>query len=579
MGAYENPALIQDRSGEIFAQGMAAFGAGIAKGINTYTAKMEARRKEAAQEAKQRKQRENAIDLAGIKAFDDWSAQRRKDIPKNAPAIAFKNVEAFISESAPGYLDAYKRRALAETAEERTTAQKEIDLFNQNAAKQTQATANLTSGITEVGELSGSPNAVFFESKDQVAWQMLDKGLAIDGFKDLDITTSRNENGETILTLNANVDDGEDVAAKLAKYGLKPEDYTDGKFSFEMNLNTYRTDNYIAKGFEVKDFKQAGTNTGFLDEQGQIDTSSIKKVTNAQGRQIDYYDAAGYVETITYEIEAQCESWFSGDPEDNAQMRATLKKMGYNNDEIKTAIEMGVTTADVEGSVADLYRDNILGKIKKTSPGRATKAVIADIEKYNQTVSEDQRMTVPLEGDLYLYSAAELVPTTTTTTDGPDAFEKSVNRGLKIYEGLANQTFETADDLVSYINKNASTKGAKPVTGVAILEEVVNAKDQRTGEPLEVYEDIRLAYEGNEDDGLTPAQRKANAFELLKRQQGIDEGTVMLVSGTGVPVDRMNINNPDQYRRIILQRSGYNDEKVTEIMRRAREEFDQYLED
>ena len=53
----------------------------------------------------------------------------------------------------------------------------------------------------------------------------------------------------------------------------------------------------------------------------------------------------------------------------------------------------------------------------------------------------------------------------------------------------------------------------------------------------------------------------------------------MLVSGTGVPVDRMNVNNPDQYRKIILQRSGYNNEKVTEIVRQAREKFEQYKEE
>jgi hypothetical protein len=42
MGAYENPAMIQDRSGEIFAQGLKEFSAGISKGIQDYGAALNA---------------------------------------------------------------------------------------------------------------------------------------------------------------------------------------------------------------------------------------------------------------------------------------------------------------------------------------------------------------------------------------------------------------------------------------------------------------------------------------------------------------------------------------------------------
>ena len=42
MGAYENPAMIQDRSGEIFAQGIKEFSAGISKGIQDYGAALNA---------------------------------------------------------------------------------------------------------------------------------------------------------------------------------------------------------------------------------------------------------------------------------------------------------------------------------------------------------------------------------------------------------------------------------------------------------------------------------------------------------------------------------------------------------
>ena len=46
MGAYENPAIIRDTSGQIYGQAIASFGQSIAKGISIYGQK--------AQEAKKR---------------------------------------------------------------------------------------------------------------------------------------------------------------------------------------------------------------------------------------------------------------------------------------------------------------------------------------------------------------------------------------------------------------------------------------------------------------------------------------------------------------------------------------------
>ena len=79
MGAYENPAMIQDRSGEIFAQGLKEFSAGISKGIQDYGAALNAaaeqRRKNiAAQAEAEAKRRINAA-----KAGTDAMGQIKRD--------------------------------------------------------------------------------------------------------------------------------------------------------------------------------------------------------------------------------------------------------------------------------------------------------------------------------------------------------------------------------------------------------------------------------------------------------------------------------------------------------------------
>ena len=555
MGAYENPALIQDRSGEFIAQGIAAFGQGIAAGLNTYTQKVEARRKEAATEAKARKQREDAINLAGIKAYDDWSKGLRDKLPKDATELAFQNVENFIQENADGYLDAYKRRALAETSEERSLAQKDINRFNELAGKKTQATANLSSALTEVGDLSEDPNAVFFSDKDQVAFKMLKSGLALDGFQDLNIVTTSDENGDTILKLTANTK--EDATAILEKYGLNPEDYKDGKLSFELNLNKFRTDSYVAKGFDVKDFVQAGQNTGLLDSNGQLDTSAIVSIKNAAGREMKYYNATGYLETVTCEVEAQTQGWFSGDPADNAQMRATLKKMGYTNDEIKNAIDMGVTTADVEGSVADLYRDNILGKIKNTQTGIADKQVIRDIEQYNKTVSKDQQVPVPLEGDLYLYSGGELEEKTTTTTTTTDT-EGQIERNTAEYQlsKMMGTNLSDPEYFIDYYKEAGSSEYGTPMRGSLAFDTAINAK-KPNGELDEQYDDYRA---------ILAEQGREAAEQKFKEDKGIAPDDILIVDKSGAIKNRVNVRNKKSMYESVLRSQGISAKNITTIL-------------
>ena len=250
-------------------------------------------------------------------------------------------------------------------------------------------------------------------------------------------------------------------------------------------------------------------------------------------------------------------------------MRATLKKMGYSNAEIKSAIEMGVTTADVEGSVADLYRDNILGKIKKTSPGRATKAVIADIEKYNQTVSEDQRMTVPMEGDLYLYSAAELAkPTTTTTTDSKQteaqlARETATAEAIAFNDALMTKnssgayTFTTTpQNFIDYYLQRGNTSYGTPLTGEQAFDEVLEAVD-KNGVPDAQYDKYRVTIE---KEGRTAA------LEQFKKDRGIGPNDILILDKSRAIKNRVNMNNKKSMFQALLESQGFDAKNITTVL-------------
>lgn len=553
MGAYENPALIQDRSGEIYGKSIAAFGQGIAAGLKTYTARVEARRKEALAEQKYRRQREDAINLAGIKATDAWAKGLRDNIPKDASALAFKSVEDFIAENSSAYLDAYKNRALATTAEERNKYQEEIQLFNNQAGMQTQAVANLTSGLDEIKQLAENGEGVFFQSKGEVGFKMLSTGLPIAGFENLDIKTSRNEQGETILNLSANVSD----ANQLIPYKLNPEDTENGKFSFDLNLNTFNPNSYVAKGFDVKDFTEAGVSTGFLNDDNTINKSAVIEITNAQGRTMQYYDATAFIESITPQIESQANSWNTGDVNDNAQAKATLMKMGYSETLIDNALEQGSQPASVENSVADLYRDFVLKKIKNTQVGIVDSTIIDNIRKYNQTVSESEQIAEPAEDSLYIYSGGDLQETTTTTTDGKQT-EGQLERATAEYQlsKMMGTNLTDPEYFINYYKEAGSSEYGTPMRGSLAFETAINAR-KTNGELDPQYEDYRviLAQEGREA-----------AEQKFKEDKGIGSDDILIVDKSGAIKNRVNVRNKKTMYETVLRSQGISAKNITTIL-------------
>jgi len=100
MGAYENPAMIQDKSGEILAQGFQSFTAGIAKGVATKAERenkeLDARRKRIEQ---QKKDAANAEIKAGDAAFkfnqlvNDWKIENPSSIAEDGIKIYDKKAK------------------------------------------------------------------------------------------------------------------------------------------------------------------------------------------------------------------------------------------------------------------------------------------------------------------------------------------------------------------------------------------------------------------------------------------------------------------------------------------------------
>jgi hypothetical protein len=111
MGAYENPAMIRNTSGQYIYQGLAGFGAGIAKGMNDYAARNELRRKEMAALAKEEQIKKDALTTDAWKSYDDWSKDLRKSLGPNVSEEVLLNTNRYATEHQEEYLECLQKQS------------------------------------------------------------------------------------------------------------------------------------------------------------------------------------------------------------------------------------------------------------------------------------------------------------------------------------------------------------------------------------------------------------------------------------------------------------------------------------
>jgi len=164
MGAYENPAMIQDKSGEILAQGFQSFSTGIAKGIETRAKReseeLEARRKLIAQQKKDAAEVEIKAGEAALKfeqKINDWKIENPTDISEDGIEIYDKKAK----EIGGQYYDAAKVYYNPNSTEEDRK-----EAFNQ-MSKHTKDVGFLQNNISNV-QLNGQIAVGFVDDSDTV---------------------------------------------------------------------------------------------------------------------------------------------------------------------------------------------------------------------------------------------------------------------------------------------------------------------------------------------------------------------------------------------------------------------------
>jgi hypothetical protein len=490
MGAYENPAMIRDTSGQYIYQGLAGLGAGIAKGMNDYAARNELRRKEMAALAKEEQIKKDALTTDAWKSYDDWSKDLRKSLGPNVSEEVLLNTNRYATEHQEEYLSAYKNRALATTTDQRTSAQSQIDKFNERAALTVKASINYTKTSGNIKDMATKSGATWTSPNDQFAWTLMNNGQAgLEGVENYNVRTEYLDNGHTQLVLDAQIKEGADLT-------IPGIDVKDGRFTYKVDLNKLNTSNVIATGFEEMDPLETARSLNIVDKDNAFNTRQNQVVFENAKQKVGIYNSAGFLDSMKQQVSAEVNSWWStSDPETLSKIKATLKGWGMSPTEVDAAIKLGSKSTE-EGSMQDALLDRQVSSIFKNGlVGIVDEDVIKKINKINEGRSDEEKFQVPVLNDKYVYSVQTVEPVKETPVK-QTVYDKKIEASTYLYQkinDIADDPKLTPAEVVAELNK-IDTKRTF-VTGTDYVTRVLKA-EKKEGKKV-TQEEINAALDKN----------------------------------------------------------------------------------
>ena len=490
MGAYENPAMIRDTSGQYIYQGLAGLGAGIAKGMNDYAARNELRRKEMAALAKEEQIKKDALTTDAWKSYDDWSKDLRKSLGPDVSEEVLLNTNRYATEHQEEYLSAYKNRALATTTDQRTSAQSQIDKFNERAALTVKASINYTKTSGNIKDMATKSGATWTSPNDQFAWTLMNNGQAgLNGVENYNVRTEYLDNGHTQLVLDAQFEEGADLT-------IPGIDVKDGRFTYKVDLNKLNTSNVIATGFEEMDPLETARSLNIVDKDNAFNTRQNQVVFENAKQKVGFYNSAGFLDSMKQQVSAEVNSWWStSDPETLSKIKATLKGWGMSPTEIDAAVKLGSKSTE-EGSMQDALLDRQVSSIFKNGlVGIVDEDVIEKINKINEGRSDEEKFQVPVLNDKYVYSV-QTVEAVKETPVKQTVYDKKIEASTYLYQkinDIAGDPKLTPVEVVAELNR-IDTKRTF-VTGTDYVTRVLKA-EKKEGEKV-TQEEINAALDKN----------------------------------------------------------------------------------
>ena len=415
MGAYENPAIIRDTSGQIYGQAIASFGQSIAKGISIYGQKVqEANRK--AQEKIERQQRiaYDIEDKAYAQANKNYAELASKD-----PSLVdqFKKQTELLLKGDGENIGAIEAQTLLATQNDLTQEERQNYRNIVNKAQTFQISA-VEGGGKILADLEDQKGILAQDIASTHAWvgsNELEKDTSmltsyvLSGKKADGLTGSKElipgADGSMIVKVTSTIDENSNLFKNLdeeTKEFLKNNDY---KLEWKRNINEWN-EGLIDEIPEKADYDQIAITNGFQSKGGGItpeyivggETGISKIISNGKIFDAEYIDVDGFINSQSFQKDmlGKASGYLArGNGQLSSFMTYKMRDGSFNVNEFKKQ-----TTSQQEQEVVNaLIEDFKNTKLSDLEQRKATSQDVKNLRALGKNVEVGQSIYVKIIGN------------------------------------------------------------------------------------------------------------------------------------------------------------------------------------
>ena len=472
MGAYENPAIIRDTSGQIYGQAIASFGQSIAKGISIYGQKVQ----EANKKAKEKIERQQRIaydieDKAYAQANKNYAELASKD-----PSLVdqFKKQTELLLRGDGENIGAIKAQTLLATQNDLTQEERQNYRNIVNKAQTFQISA-IEGGGKILADLEDQKGILAQDIASTHAWvgnTELEKDTSMLTSYVLSGKTSDglvgqkelipSDNGSMIVKVISTVDKNSNLFKNLdeeTKEFLKNNDY---KLEWKKNINEWN-EGLIDEIPEDIDYNNVSINNGFETKDGAIspqyiigDETSVSELRYGNKvTQVKYIDIDGFVNSNSFrkDIKGKASNYLArGNGQLDSFMTYKMRDGSFNVNEFRKQTTPQ-QEEEVSNALIDSWKKTKLSGLEKR---KATQQDVNNLKALGKNIKKGQEIYVEKIGKTQDLSSVELSEEQLALQEGLELATYLQTTTLPLFESI-----DDSMDLLKEIDKFTSVDISK----------------------------------------------------------------------------------------------------------------------
>ena len=512
MGAYDNPAIIRDRSAEIYGKAVQSFGQSIGQGVMNYAQIKSKQREEADEQNLKDRNIMLRIDLAYDKEYqENYNAARKSETPM---LDSFESSAKALLNGTDTTMGAKQARYEYMTKKNLTEKEKteRLKIINNYQKFMGDATFNMGSLIAEkeeyanytrsdLGRKSTFKGSGIEKTRNMFTYLALNNNSAPEGVT-YEKRLYAGSNGENMVYAKTTFDENSATFKSLSQSDQDEIRKNGMSLVFDQNWNDWRKDGFLTDIMQGLDSEKMQESIKFKDDSGRLtadfSTDMSLKVRSESGNDItsrqSIVNTPLLLENLYQPASDKASVVMDGTPqEQNDYIAFTLgrkgsdfdrnkTKIGPNNETFQEMIENGTAKEFITKETQELFlEDNLTKGFGKDKVGyvkrRASKEQAAAINKLNKTIGGYDGPDVGEGDDIYVKDTdLSLRKSDKDVADPLVQIRKDNSTLLDNLYGLGDQ--KGASDF--FLNSTYGGKGGGTIVDVQFVKGADPASDEVT---------------------------------------------------------------------------------------------------